>query len=562
MGSVVAGASSLEIDSIPDQNVSIGDYVELTVSATGSDPSLIEYDIVNKPSDASFDPETGEFSWVPESSGEYGMQFSATDGNSTATEDVTIVVTAAPNNAPVIKVPGSETVEVGQYLSFTIEARDKDKDELTFSMSSPPSSGAIIDPASGKFEWTPAAGEAGTYDVEFAVSDGSESDTGSVTITVTEASSGEDEPGSNATLVMAAISPKTVAVNDTLQFTVSASGGNGALLFSASSLPSGAEFDTTTQVFKWTPSASQVAQYSFLFTVTDGVNSDTGTASVKVIAADNPSTDSSGSSGDSGGSGGSGGSSSGSSGSGGGSFQASKEKYENIEFKDFSIKYVLRDVENVFNFSMENNSIKSVVIVTLLNEGETKTIIEMLKGTSTMAKKAPPGIVYRNVNIWVGDEKFSSSKLKTAMVEFKVEKSWLSEKSIDPASVKLLRYSGSWNYLPTSITGEDETYVHYAAYTSGFSVFAISSVNESDFAPTGEQNVSQDNENISHSVGDEEGSAAVPVTQNGRSSKYILFALVGMAGLGAIGYRYREQANEILSKLGNSDGKRYRRIRK
>lgn len=560
-GSAVAGASSLEISSIPDQNVPVGDYVEFTVSATGSDPSLIEYSVVDKPSDAVFDTETGMFSWVPETSGEYDMQFYATDGNSTAEEDVTIIVTASPNKAPVIEVPGPQTVETGQYLGFTLKASEQDGDELTFSMPNPPSSGATIDPASGDFKWTPAAGEAGTYNVEFTVSDGSESDTGSVTIIVTEASSGTNETGNNAKLTIATINSKTVAVNDTLQFAVSASGGNGTLVFSAPTLPQNASFDDATRTFRWTPADSQVGVHSAVFRVTDGIDTDDETVLITVKASSSSSNNTTGGSGSSGGSSGSS-----SGGSGGGGFQASTEKYENIEFKDFSIKYVLKDVENVFNFSMKNNSIKSVVIVTLLNEGETKTIVEMLKGTSTMVNKAPPGTIYKNVNIWVGDDKFSSSKLKAAMVEFKVEKSWLSENSIDPASVKLLRYSGSWNYLPTSITGEDETYVHYVAYTPAFSVFAISSVDESAFAPTGgEQNVSQDNEdeNISHSVGDEDGSAATaPAAQESKSSGYLLFLLVGMAGLGAIGYRYREQVNEIIFKMGNSDGKRYRRIRK
>jgi PGF-pre-PGF domain-containing protein len=362
---------------------------------------------------------------------------------------------------------------------------------------------------------------------------------------------------------MVAISPKTVVVNNTLKFTVSASGGNGTLVFSATQLPSGATFDNTTQIFKWIPSASNLGTHSAVFTVTDGMSSDAKTVSITVTAASNSSTNTTGGSGSSGGSSsGSGGSSSG----GGGGFQASTEKYENIEFKDFSIKYVLRDVDNVFNFSMENNSISSVIVVTRRNEGETKTIIEVLKGTSTMVNKAAPGVVYRYVNIWVGDDKFSNSNLQGAKVKFTVEKAWLAENSIDPASIKLLRYSDTWSYLPTSIAGEDETFVHYTAFTPGFSVFAISSVDESAFAPAGgEQNVSQSNEdeNISRSVDDEQdATGTLPESQERKSSGFILFVLMGMGGIGVAGYRYKEQVSEILFRIGNSDGKRYRRIKR
>ncbi|MDP2217330.1 MAG: PGF-pre-PGF domain-containing protein [Methanolobus sp.] len=559
LGSAVAGASSLEINTVPDQTVQAGSPVAFTVSATGPEPSLIEYGVINSPSDASFNSETGDFSWVPEDSGDYELQFYATDGNSTATEDVTIIVTALPNNAPTIQAQAPHTVEVGKYLSFTLAAYDPDGDTLSYINGGELPQGASLDPNSGTFEWTPAAGQEGTYEIEFTVSDGSLSAAGSVAITVINENS-----GANATLEMLSISPKTVVVNNTLQFTVSASGGNGTLIFSATQLPSGATFDNSTQLFKWIPSASNLGTHSAVFTVTDGMSSDAKTASITVTAASNSSTNTTGGSGSSGGS--SSGSGSSSSGGGGGGFQASTEKYENIEFKDFSIKYVLRDVDNVFNFSMENNSISSVIVVTRRNEGETKTIIEMLKGTSTMVNKAAHGVVYRNVNIWVGDDKFSNSNLQGAKVKFTVEKTWLAENSIDPASIKLLRYSDTWSYLPTSIAGEDETFVHYTAFTPGFSVFAISGVDESAFAPAGgEQNVSQSNEdeNTSLSVDDEQGATGtVPVSQERKSSSFILFVLVGMGGIGVAGYRYKEQVNEMLFRIGNSDGKRYRRIKR
>jgi PGF-pre-PGF domain-containing protein len=557
LGSAVAAASSLEINTVPDQVVPTGSPVSFTVSATGPEPSLIEYGVINSPAGASFNSETGDFSWVPGDSGDYELQFYATDGNSTATEDVTIIVTALPNNAPIIQAQAPHTVEVGKYLSFTLAAYDPDGDTLSYINEGELPQGASLD-NSGTFMWTPAAGQEGTYEIEFTVSDGSLIAAGSMTVTVTNENS-----GANATLEMVAISPKTVVVNNTLKFTVSASGGNGTLVFSATQLPSGATFDNTTQIFKWIPSASNLGTHSAVFTVTDGMSSDAKTVSITVTAASNSSTNTTGGSGSSGGSSsGSGGSSSG----GGGGFQASTEKYENIEFKDFSIKYVLRDVDNVFNFSMENNSISSVIVVTRRNEGETKTIIEVLKGTSTMVNKAAPGVVYRNVNIWVGDDKFSNSNLQGAKVKFTVEKAWLAENSIDPASIKLLRYSDTWSYLPTSIAGEDETFVHYTAFTPGFSVFAISSVDESAFAPAGgEQNVSQSNEdeNISRSVDDEQdATGTLPESQERKSSGFILFVLMGMGGIGVAGYRYKEQVSEILFRIGNSDGKRYRRIKR
>ena len=152
-------------------------------------------------------------------------------------------------------------------------------------------------------------------------------------------------------------------------------------------------------------------------------------------------------------------------GSGGGS-QTTGENDENIALKDYSIEYTQRDTETVFEFRNENNSILSIGFTTRLNGRQTKTMIEMLKGTSTLVRKAAPGKVYRNVNIWVGDGKITQNLMSDATITFNVEKSWMSENGMDAASIRMCRYnSGTWSQLPTSMTGEDETYVYYVAQT-------------------------------------------------------------------------------------------------
>jgi PGF-pre-PGF domain-containing protein len=546
---VSAEAESLQFNEVEDQIVTAGDEVSFTVSAVSPTSDQITYGIEDLPSGASIDDNTGYFNWLtsPDDSDNRTLEFFATDGNSTVTQFVTIYFIAPvhENNPPILPPVDPQYVDENSFLTFTLSGNDPDEDEITYS-SSPLPAGARLDSSTGIFEWTPATGQAGIYSITFTVSDGALSESTTATITVSKVNSGTD-----ATPKITTITAKTVEVKNTLQFTVKASGGNGTLIFSASKLPSGATFDNATQVFKWTPSTSQVGMHSAIFKVTDGENSDEETVSIIVKEA----SDSSG---------GSGGSSSGGSSSGsGGSSQASSEKYENIEFKDYSIKYVLKDVDNVFSFKRENNSIQSVIIRTRLNQGETKTMVEILKGTSSMANKEAPGIVYRNLNIWVGDEKFSSSNLIEAKVEFMVEKAWLTENSVDPASIKLLRYSKSWGYLPTSIKSQDKTYVYYTAKVPEFSVFAISSVDESAFAEDGEGNQSNDDENISRSVDDSEGlNGTAPITPEKKSSWLILFVLVGMAGVGTVGYMYREKVSEMIFKLGNSDGKSYRRSRR
>jgi PGF-pre-PGF domain-containing protein len=288
------------------------------------------------------------------------------------------------------------------------------------------------------------------------------------------------------------------------------------------------------------------------FKVSDGKLSDYQTIAVTVKE---PS-----SSGSSGG----GGSGGGGSGGGGGSSSGSGESYENVEFKDYSIRYVMKDRETIYSFTKEDSIITNVSLTTRLNGGQTKTVVESLKGTSTLARKAAPGKVYRNVNIWVGDEKFSPESISDANVEFRVEKEWIQASNVDAASIELLRYAdGAWEQLSTSGLGEDGNYVYYTADVPEFSVFAISSVDESDFAEDGEGNESNDDENSTMSLDDAIDSAgSASATQERRSSGIVYIAIIGLTALGIVSYRYRVSLGKTIAQLGNPDGKRYRRFKR
>jgi len=255
-------------------------------------------------------------------------------------------------------------------------------------------------------------------------------------------------------------------------------------------------------------------------------------------------------------------------GGGGGGSQNTGEKNENIELKDYSIKYVLKDTETLFGFTKEGNSIISLGYTASLNGGQTKTVIEMLKGTSTLVNKAAPGTVYKNVNIWVGDGK-APAMLSDARIMFRVEKTWLSENRIDPASMRMCRYSGgSWNQLPTSMTGEDDTYVYYLARTPGFSAFAISSISEAQQAASTstQQEPSLSNEESAQmSTADSktyEDSNAVSQKAQSAGSFTLLLIITAITAIGILSYRHRDYLSHVRMQLGNPDGKRYRRLKK
>jgi hypothetical protein len=90
--------------------------------------------------------------------------------------------------------------------------------------------------------------------------------------------------------VLSAIGNKSVNVEQTLQFTISAADPDGdPLTYSASNLPSGATFTPSTRTFSWTPTSSQAGTYSNVrFTVSDGTLTDYEDITITVSAVPVP----------------------------------------------------------------------------------------------------------------------------------------------------------------------------------------------------------------------------------------------------------------------------------
>ncbi len=178
------------------------------------------------------------------------------------------------NRAPVLRTIGSRSVNAGSLLTFTITADDADGDTLTYWATGLPSGATFTGQT---FAWTPAAGQVGTYQVTFRVTDGSLSDSQTVTITVQQASQ-----SSNSKPTLAEIGNKSVSENATLTFSVSATDPDGdPITYSATGLPSGASFSGRT--FRWTPTYGQAGNYQVTFTASDGQNQDSATITITVV---------------------------------------------------------------------------------------------------------------------------------------------------------------------------------------------------------------------------------------------------------------------------------------
>nr|WP_321497866.1 PGF-pre-PGF domain-containing protein [uncultured Methanolobus sp.] len=167
--------------------------------------------------------------------------------------------------------------------------------------------------------------------------------------------------------------------------------------------------------------------------------------------------------------------SSGGGGGGGGGGGSTGEDVDNIEFKDVLSVYAGKDDLVDFDFTKEQNEIDYVRYTSLKNAGKISVTIEMLKNTSALADKAASGLVYRNVNIWVGKTGYATeNNIKDPVIGFMVSKKWVDDNDVNVGTISLNRYSDDvWTKLATEQTGEDEDYYYFEASTPGFSPFAI-----------------------------------------------------------------------------------------
>lgn len=178
----------------------------------------------------------------------------------------------------------------------------------------------------------------------------------------------------------------------------------------------------------------------------------------------------------------SGGGAPGGGGSGGGS---SGENYTNIESTEKYDLFIYKDVTTSYDFRKNQNPILFVNITGNTNSVEITTLVEVLKNTSTLVEYSPTGIVYKNVNIWVGNYGYATQKnIKHAEIKFRVPIEWLEANNIDPESIELMHYNGSWESLPIKKIDVNNGNIIYEASANSFSPFAIigkKTSNKNDF---------------------------------------------------------------------------------
>ncbi len=271
---------------MPDTTVAEGDTLTFTYAATDPDGDALTFSLVNPLPNASIDANTGVFTFTPDydQEGSYDIVVQVTDGDLTTTSTTSVVVVTNTNRAPFFTAELNDTtIAEGQLLEFTYQAEDPDGDPLTYALIEKPD-GADIDPATGVLTWTPGYDQEGTHNIAATVTDGEFIDTSRTSIVVVTHTN-------QAPQFTAELNDTTINEGQTLTFTyeVVDPDGDTTLVFSLLEAPAGAEIDSLTGVFTWTPTYDQAGQHNLIVMVSDGTDADTSrTTVITVIHVNRP----------------------------------------------------------------------------------------------------------------------------------------------------------------------------------------------------------------------------------------------------------------------------------
>lgn len=264
---------------IPDQVVEENTLLNIVPNASEPDGDPIYFKIKNLPEGATFDSLTGKINWIPdyEQSGIYEKieltVIEKTESKLSVSKSFKITVNHV-NRPPTMAQVGDSVIAENVEISFVVgEGSDPDKEDLgklTYRADNLPE-GAIFDPITRKFTWTPSFEQSGIYTIDFVVND---------------PMGGIARDASTLTVSHVDRKPEIAAVenqvlNENESFTLVLSGTDpdkedqNAITYKVEQLPPGAMFDTNTNTLSWTPTFDQSGEFNnILLIMTAGKLSD------------------------------------------------------------------------------------------------------------------------------------------------------------------------------------------------------------------------------------------------------------------------------------------------
>ena len=162
--------------------------ITLTSSNVGATPG---YTVVTLPLHGTLSGTVPALTYKPavNYNGPDSFTFKVSSGAATSNVATVFIAVRPINDAPVLTVPGAQTVSAGQALAFIVSATDVDAGQtLTLTATNLPPSASFtpVSTTSYQFSWTPLLEQAGSYVVSFKVQDdGAPTKIATKTVTIT-----------------------------------------------------------------------------------------------------------------------------------------------------------------------------------------------------------------------------------------------------------------------------------------------------------------------------------------------------------------------------------------
>ena len=154
-------------------------------------------------------------------------------------------------------------------------------------------------------------------------------------------------------------------------------------------------------------------------------------------------------------------------GGGGGGGGTSGEEFENIVCTEVSRQFVGSDQEVSYPFEFDCNYVKYINFTGVASSGKIAAKVETLDHTSSLADKAAPEIVFKNVNVWAGNMGwFSENNVKDPTITFRVNRSWVKNNGIILNTISFYSYNdgtATWEKMSTQKIGEDSKSYYFKA---------------------------------------------------------------------------------------------------
>jgi len=141
-----------------------------TATATPGDNTALSFSLIGAPPSGMGISTTGVITWTPTVTGEQAVTVVVTDGAGLSDSKSFIIVVSLVNQAPVLAPISDATITAGETFTYTVDATDPNGDDLTYSLTTTPSTNMTIDSVTGAISWTSTA--TGSFEITVEVSDG------------------------------------------------------------------------------------------------------------------------------------------------------------------------------------------------------------------------------------------------------------------------------------------------------------------------------------------------------------------------------------------------------